>query len=92
MVLGEVGRPIERADIIERGVATRDEFGSQIIATLEDEWEEEAELVAALADDDLEEWMELSAEKIIQEESMRDWGWWGWLRRLRPNGLAPEPI
>lgn len=76
MVLGEVGRPIERADIIERGVATLDDFGSRIMATSDVELEEQTgQSVAAVADDDLEESVELSVEEIVQAESLRGVGW-----------------
>ncbi|KAF6230150.1 hypothetical protein HO133_004489 [Letharia lupina] len=93
MVLGEVGRPIERADIIERDSAALDGFRSQVITTLDDESEEEPEQpVVAVADEDAEEELELLAEETIQAESTRDGGWWGWLKRLRPDGLAPEPM
>lgn len=91
MVLGELGRPIERADIIERDSTTIDEFRSRITASLDDELEGETEQpLAVVADEDVEEEMELLSH-IIQAESMRERGWWGWLRRLRPDGLAPEP-
>lgn len=91
MVLGEVGRPIERADIIERDSAALDGFRSQVVASPDDESEEESEQpVAAVADEDVEEELELLMEEIIRAESLRDRGRWGWLRRLRPNGLAPE--
>lgn len=93
MVLGEVGRPIERADIIERDSAALDGFRSQVITTLDDESEEEPEQpVVAVADEDAEEELELLAEETIQAESTRDGGWWDWLKRLRPDGLAPEPM
>lgn len=88
MVLGEVGRPIERADIIERDSTTLDDFRSRNVAAFFDELEGETEQpVAAVADEDVEERIELSTNEIIQ----RDGAWWGWLRRLRPDGLAPEP-
>ena len=92
MVLGEVGRPIERADIIERDSAALDPFGSQNLGSLEEESEEEEseQPVAAISDEDVEEELELLIQEIIQEESFKDRGWWDWLRRLRPDGLAPE--
>lgn len=93
MVLGEVGRPIERADIIERDSAAPDEFRSQAIPSLSDGMEEESEQpVAAVADEEVEEYLELLMEKATQPDSMRHWGWWSWLSRLRPDGLAPEPL
>ena len=92
MVLGEVGRPIERADIIERDTAALDGFRSQGMASLDEEQEEVSEQpVAAVADEDVEEELELLVEEIVQADSMRTGGWWGWLKRLRPDGLAPEP-
>ena len=92
MVLGEAGRPIERADIIERDSAALDRFGSQDLGSVEEEPEEEEseQPVAAVSDEDVEEELELSMQEIIQEESFKDRGWWGWLKRLRPHGLAPE--
>lgn len=93
MVLGEVGRPIERADIIERDSAALDGFIAQVTASLDDESEEESEQpIAAIADEDVEEELELLMGEVIEAESRRDGGWWGWLKRLRPDGLAPEPI
>lgn len=92
MVLGEVGRPIERADIIERDSAALDGFRPQVMASLDDELEGESEQpVAAVTDEDVEEELELLMEEIIQAESVKDQGWWAWLKRLRPDGLAPEP-
>lgn len=92
MVLGEVGRPIERADIIERESAALDGLRSPRMASLDDEFEEENEQpVAAVTDEDVQEELELLMEEVIQAEAIRDRGWWGWLKRLRPNGLAPEP-
>lgn len=93
MVLGEVGRPFERADIIERELGALDGFRAQAIGSLDDELEQEFEQpVAAVADEDVEEELELLMEEVTQAESIRDGGWWGWLKRLRPDGLAPEPI
>lgn len=92
MVLGEAGRPIERADIIERDSAALDGFRPQVMASLDDELEGESEQpVAAVTDEDVEEELELLMEEIIQAESVKDQGWWAWLKRLRPDGLAPEP-
>lgn len=92
MVLGEIGRPIERADIIERDSTALDGFRSRGTTSQEDEAEVESEQpVPAVADEDVEEELELLMEEIIQAESIRDGGWWGWLRRLRPDGLAPQP-
>ena len=91
MVLGEVGRPIERTDIIERDSAALDEFRSQVISSLSDGTEEESEQpVAAIADEDVEEELELLMEEVTQSDSIRHWGWWSWLTRLRPDGLARE--
>lgn len=92
MVLGEVGRPIERADIIERDSGALDGFIAQVTtASLDDESGEESEQpIAAIADEDVEEELELLMDEVIQAESRRDGGWWGWLKRLRPDGLAPE--
>ena len=91
MVLGEAGRPIERADIIERDSAALDRFGSQDLGSLEEEPEGESEqVVAAVSDEDVEEELDLLMQEIIREESVKDRGWWGWLKRLRPHGLAPE--
>ena len=93
MVLGEVGRPIERTDIIERDSVALDGFRAQIVRSLDDESEAESEQpVAAVADEDVEEELELLMEEVGQAESVRDGGWWGWLKRLRPDGLAPEPV
>lgn len=93
MVLGEVGRPIERADIIERNSAAPDGFRSQVIPSLSDGMEEESEQpVAAVADEQVEEELELLMEEATPSNSMRHWGWWSWLSRLRPDGLAPEPM
>ena len=92
MVLGEAGRPIERADIIERDSAALDRFGSQDLGSLEEgpEEEESEQPVAAVSDEDVEEELELLMQEIIQEESFKERGWWDWLKRLRPHGLAPE--
>ena len=92
MVLGEAGRPIERADIIERDSGALDRFGSQDLGSLEEgpEEEESEQPVAAVSDEDVEEELELLMQEIIREESFKDPGWWGWLKRLRPHGLAPE--
>ena len=93
MVLGEVWRPIERADIIERDSAALDGFRSQVIPSLSDGMEEESEQpVAAVANEEVEEELELLMEEATQSDSMRHWGWWSWLSRLRPDGLAPEPL
>ncbi|CAD6583169.1 MAG: hypothetical protein ASARMPREDX12_001196 [Alectoria sarmentosa] len=93
MVLGEVGRPIERADIIERDSAALDGFIAPVTASLDNESEEESEQpIAAIADEDVEEELELLMGEVTQADSRRDGGWWGWLKRLRPDGLAPEPI
>ena len=92
MVLGEAGRPIERADIIERDSAVLDRFGSQDLGSLEEgpEEEESEQPVAAVSDEDVEEELELLMQEKLQEESFKDRGWWDWLKRLRPHGLAPE--
>lgn len=51
MVLGEVGRPIGRADIIERDSAALDGFRSQVIPASFDGVEERSEQpVAAVAE------------------------------------------
>ena len=93
MVLGEVGRPIERADIIERDSATLDGFRSQVMPLPFNESEDESEQpVATIADEDVEEELELLVQEISQAESTRSGGWWGWLRRVRPYGLAPQPM
>ena len=73
MVLGENGRPIQRQDIIEPNGMNLD--GDNV-------------------DDDLEPLMEEIArkadEEILAELRAENYGsWWGWLRRLRPDGLAP---
>ena len=53
MVLGEVGRPIERADIIERDSAALDEFPSQVIPSNFDGVEDESEQpVAAVVEEE----------------------------------------
>ena len=81
MVLGEIGRPIQRADIIERDSAAPDER------------EEESEQpLTAVADEDVEEELELLIEEITQSESTRYKGWWSWLTSLRPDGLARGPL
>ena len=93
MVLGEVGRPIERADIIERDSAAVDGFGSQAVASLDDEAEEESEQsLAAIADEDVEEEFELLTEEITQVGPTSDASWWSGLTRFRPDGLAREPV
>ncbi len=73
MVLGENGRPIQRQDIIEPNAMNLD--GDNV-------------------DDDLEPLMEEIARKADEEtlaelRAENDRSWWGWLRRLRPDGLAP---
>ena len=67
MVLGEAGRPIERADIIERDSAALDRFGSQDLESLEEEPEEEEseQPVAALSDEDVEEALEQMMQEVI---------------------------
>ena len=53
MVLGEVGRPIERADIIERDSAALDEFPSQAIMSSFDGVEDDSEQpVAAVVEEE----------------------------------------
>ena len=53
MVLGEVGRPIERADIIERDSTALDGFQSQVIQSSFDGVEDESEQpVAAVTEED----------------------------------------
>ena len=93
MVLGEVGRPIERTDIIERDSAALDEFRSQYVASLVDDGSgaESEQPLATIADEDVEEELQHLIEEIHQAGSTRDVSWWGWLGRLRPDGLAPEP-
>ena len=87
MVLGEVGRPIERADIIERESTALDGF--RATASLADEVEVELEQpLATVADEYLEGELELLREEILRAESGRDGGWWSWLTRVRPDGLA----
>ena len=81
MVLGEVGRPIERADIIERDSTAPDRF--RATASLEDESELEFEQPLPMR-----ERLELLREEITRTESGGDEGWWGWLTRLRPDGLT----
>lgn len=89
MVLGEVGRPI--VDIIERDSAAVDGFRSQV-TSLFDELEEESEQpVVAVADEDVEEELELLMEEVTQAEPARHGAWWAWLTRLRPDGMAREP-
>ena len=97
MVLGEVGQPIARANIIERNSAALDGFGAQVMASLDDESEEESERrVAEVTGEEIEEELDLLTQEIIQAKSVKDtswWGWWVWLKRLRPDGqLAPESI
>ena len=59
MVLGEVGRPIERTDIIERDSAALDEFPSQVIPSNFDGVENESEQpVAAGVEEEEEEEVE----------------------------------
>lgn len=91
MVLGEIGRPIERADIIERDSAALDGVSVEVIASRFDESEEDSEQpVAAAVDEDVEETSEPSMDDISQPESTAAGGWWSWLARLRPDGLATE--
>lgn len=91
MVLGEVGRPIERADIIERDSAVLEGFRSRVTSLI-DELEEESEQPAvAVSDEDVEEELELLMEEVTQAEPARQGAWWPWLTRLRPDGLAREP-
>ena len=60
MVIGEVGRPIERADIIERDSATLDGFPSPIISVHFDGLEEESEQpITAAADEEEGEDLEI---------------------------------
>lgn len=73
MVLGENGRPIQRQDIIEPNAMNLD--GENV----DDEVEPLMEEVARNADE--ETLAELRAENYN--------GWWAWLSRLRPDGLAP---
>ena len=73
MVLGENGRPIQRQDIIEPNAMNLD--GENIDEDVEPLMEE----VARQADE--EALAELRAEYHNS--------WWGWLTRIRPNGLAP---
>ena len=54
MVLGEVGRPIERADIIERDSAALDAFQSQVIPSSFDGVEEGSEQPVAAITEDVE--------------------------------------
>ena len=73
MVLGENGRPIQRQDIIEPNAMNLD--GDNV-------------------DDDLEPLMEEIAREADEEtlaelRAENDRSWWGWLGRLRPDGLAP---
>ena len=68
MVLGEVGRPIERADIIERDSAALDGAQSQVMASLFDEPEESVQPVAALSDEEVEE----ALEALIEDQLDRD--------------------
>ena len=73
MVLGENGRPIQRQDIIEHHAMDLD--GENV-------------------DDDLEPLMEEIAREADEEtlaelRAENDRSWWGWLQRLRPDGLAP---
>lgn len=42
-------------------------------------------------DEDVEEELEQRLEAVTEAESTRDRNWWGWLSRLRPDGLAPQP-
>lgn len=85
MVLGEVGRPIERADIIEPDSTVQDGFRS-----LFDELEEDSEQPVAAVADEVEEELEFIDEEITQTKSVRHGGWWDWLTRLRPDGLVRE--
>ena len=73
MVLGENGRPIQRQDIIEPNAMNLD--GENVDEELEPLMEE----VAREADE--EALAELRAENHNS--------WWGWLTRIRPDGLAP---
>ena len=73
MVLGENGRPIQRQDIIEHYAMDLD--GDNV-------------------DDDLEPLMEEIAREADEEtlaelRAENDRSWWGWLQRLRPDGVAP---
>ena len=56
MVLGEVGRPIERADIIERDSAALDGFQSQVVSSSFDGVEDGSEQpVAAIGEEEVVE-------------------------------------
>ena len=88
-MLGEVGRPIERADIIERDSAVLEGFRSQVTSLI-DELEEESEQPAvAVSNEDVEEELELLME-VTQAEPARQGAWWPWLTRIRPDSLARE--
>ena len=88
MVLGEVGRPVERTDIIERDPAAIDGFRS----LLDESEEDSRQPVDAVADEDVEEELGLIMEEMTQKETIWPGGWWSWLTRLRPDGLAREPV
>ena len=81
MVLGEVGRPIERADIIERDSTALDGLGEESL--------EEFLLPRAPATD--QSWrhrLDIFMDDIAPAEPRRDGGWWNSLTRIRPDGLA----
>lgn len=86
IVLGENGRPIQQQDIIQRGTMNLDgnindeDLGPMMVHDIDDE--------------DLEPLMEQIArrrdeETLAELRVENDRSWWGWLRRLRPDGLAP---
>ena len=73
MVLGENGRPIQRQDIIEPDAMNLD--GDNVDEELEPLMEEVAR--------------EAGEETLAELRAENYNSWWDWLRRLRPDGLAP---
>ena len=65
MVLGEVGRPIERADIIERDSAALEAFQSQVIPSSFDGAEDGSEQPVAAVAEEVEVEMEVEDSEIL---------------------------
>ena len=87
MVLGEVGRPIERADIIERDSTALDGFGD--LGILEND--PVVQLLRPQAPITEQSWrhrVNMLMEDNAPAEPRRDGGWWNSLTRIRPDGLA----
>ena len=76
MVLGENGRPIQRRDIFEPNTVGLTED--------DEDYDQESSTMRIVNENAVDMFIE------IRED--RDRSWWGWIRRLRPDGLAPLDI